>query len=228
VLSPPQTFPGIKSSLSETPQPLILTGTVVGHTPHEGLALIGTSAQNPQTYTAGALLVNGARVSEIFADHVVLAKDGRSISLYIQNRKGYAPNASQENDLLAVVAPIRLKPAIATSSEPFTDLIRPSPVYEGSTLLGYKVFAGRRADLFAHLGLRPGDVITSFDGSPLIDPNEAMEAFRRLANGMSMSADVKRDGQVLKLSLDGSLLTPGEKNDRDDEAADLAAAGSAN
>jgi hypothetical protein len=56
---------GTDSSVSPVPLPLILTATRPGRNPREGFADIGVDAKTPQTYAAGSLLANGARVAEI-------------------------------------------------------------------------------------------------------------------------------------------------------------------
>jgi len=88
-LAPPAPL-GNDSSVSKVPLPLILAGTLPGRNAREGEALIGVNENSPQTYKAGALLINGARLVEIYPKYVVLEKDGRSARLYLQNTKGSA------------------------------------------------------------------------------------------------------------------------------------------
>jgi type II secretory pathway component PulC len=98
------------------------------------------------------------------------------------------------------------KPAQPTSTETFTDVIRPSPVYEGSTLEGYQVYPGIHAGAFARMGLLPGDVITQIDGMPFSDPSQAMAMFSQLASGITMTATVNRKGTLRQVALDGSFI----------------------
>ncbi len=53
---------GTDSSVSPRPLPLYLVVTMPGRNKNEGTARIGTSVENPQTYTSGAILANGARL----------------------------------------------------------------------------------------------------------------------------------------------------------------------
>src|SRR5262249_52172757 len=114
-------FPGIKSSVSDSPKRLVLTGTVLGRSPHEGTAFIGVDARNPQTYSAGAVLANGAHLTLIYKDHVVVEQNGRTALLYLTDRQPRAAS-DRSSDLLTVggrtAAP---EPAVANSSESFTD-----------------------------------------------------------------------------------------------------------
>jgi hypothetical protein len=63
---------GTASSISPDELTLVLVATSPGRTPRDGTASLGTDPRNPQTYAAGASLVNGAVLAEIHADHVVL------------------------------------------------------------------------------------------------------------------------------------------------------------
>src|SRR4051794_33361966 len=92
---------GNDSSSSKTPLPLILTGTSPGRNAREGHAYIGVNKDSPQTYMAGALLVNGARLTEIYAQYVVLEKSGKSVRLYLLDSKE-GTNGKALNDLLTV------------------------------------------------------------------------------------------------------------------------------
>jgi type II secretion system protein C len=204
-LDPALAFPGITSSTSDSPRRLILTGTILGRNSREGSAFVGIDARNPQTYVAGALLANGARLAQIFKDYVVLEHEGRSVRLYVQ---GHHPSgATQPPDELVMVGKSEsFKPAQPTSTETFTDVIRPSPVYEGSTLEGYQVYPGIHAGAFARMGLLPGDVITQIDGMPFSDPSQAMAMFSQLASGITMTATVNRKGTLQQVALDGSFI----------------------
>jgi general secretion pathway protein C len=206
-------FPGINSTLSDSPKRLILTGTVLGRNAREGSAFIGIDARNPQTYVAGAMLANGARLTQVYADHVVLERHGRTATLYLVGRQ---PRSLQDKtgDLLMVGGRPPYQPAVANSSEEFTDYIRPAPVYDGPNLRGYQLYAGAQAAVFSQLGLRPGDVMTAVDGETFTDPAQAMELFRQLATGISMRATVTRDGRALEISLDGSLIVAAQERAR--------------
>src|SRR5712671_4146777 len=80
---PPKPLPGTDSSISATPQALVLVSTTRGRNAREGTARLGTHPENPQTYAAGALLANGARLLEIYDDHIVLERDGKQAKLYL-------------------------------------------------------------------------------------------------------------------------------------------------
>jgi general secretion pathway protein C len=197
---------GNDSSISPVPLPLILTGTMPGRNSHEGTAFIGVNKDSPQTYAAGALLANNARIAEIYTDHVVLEKEGKQASLYLLGT-GKTTDNKQLAGLLTVGGPSSVPPAKITSHEILTDYIRPSPVYDGQVLKGYQVYPGQHAGVFAQMGLEPGDMITAINGMALIEPHSAIEQLKQLTNGYAVSAVVQRkDNENETLSLDGALI----------------------
>lgn len=63
---------GTDSSSSAAPQRLVHKATRRGRNARDGTAEIGIHAGSPQTYRAGALLANGARIADKHDDLVVL------------------------------------------------------------------------------------------------------------------------------------------------------------
>jgi len=179
-----------------------LVSTSRGRNAREGTARLGTHPENPQTYAAGAILANGARLVEIDDDYVLLERDGKQAKLYL------AGSGKKSSDaLLMVGGEPPAKPIVATHTESLTDYIRPSPVYDGEVIHGYQVYAGQKSGVFSQLGLQNGDVILSLDGQPFVDPRQAIDLLSQLTTGVAMSATVERKGKVERMSLDGALIT---------------------
>jgi type II secretion system protein C len=196
---------GTDSSVSRTPLNLLLSATQPGRNAHEGHALIGVSARSPQTYRAGALLANGTRVQEIYKDYVVLERDGQTSHLYVSGRQ---PPESQPNlnSMIMVGGASATPTAVADSHDSLTDYIRAVPTFDGDAFQGLIVYANQRSDAFFRLGLQEGDVITSVDGTNLVNQQSAMAALRPLSKGQALTVTVQRAGRQETLSLDGSLL----------------------
>ncbi len=200
-----QVLPGAESSTSTVPRPLVLVSTSPGPTPREGVAHIGTHSENPQTYSAGALLANGARLLEIHDRFVVLERDGDRARIYQGSNENDPPT---ELALVGGASTKRLKPSY---SEALVDYIRPSPVYDDVSMRGYQVYAGQRSGIFFQLGLQNGDVILSLDDQPLIEAHQAMDLLNQLMSGISMNAVVERNGVSKLVSLDAAVIS----NDRE-------------
>lgn len=197
----PETLPGTDASVSSVPLALTLVATTPGRNAREGTARLGTHRENPQTYSAGALLSNGARLVEIYERYVVLERGGKQVQLHIgKPMKG--------DDLLAQVGgePAATRPAATTYSESLTDYIRPTPSYDGLTLRGFQVYAGQRSGVFSQLGLLNGDIVLALNDQPLADAQQAMDLFKQLTTGTAMTATIDRNGSRQRLSLDGALI----------------------
>jgi type II secretion system protein C len=147
---------------------------------------------------------------EIYSDYVVLQKDGRTARLYLSGRPVFG--GSGDATLLVVGGASKpMTPARITSREALTDYVRPSPVYDGDSLLGYQVYCGAKAGPFTQLGLQPGDLITTIGGTPLNEVSAAWEVLRTLMDGAVLEAIVKRHGETVGITLDGSILTRAEE-----------------
>jgi hypothetical protein len=194
---------GNDSSVSRIPLPLILVRTQPGRNNREGLAQIGVNARSPQTYTAGALLANGARLSEIYPRYVVLERDGHSARLYLQNEG--APQREADERLLTVGGRPPPVAAVATSQEGMSVYLRPNPVFVGDRLHGYALYPGRKYAPFSQLGLQPGDVLTGINGTAV--SAGSLATLQTLAEGAALTVEIERQGVPQTLSLDGSVLT---------------------
>lgn len=203
---------GNDSSVSPIPLPLFLVRSQRGRNNREGFAQIGVRPDSPQTYTAGALLANGSRLTEIYETYVVLEHDGRTTRLYLQGHQESSGRPAEES-MTVGGAP---EPAVAASGsqDTMTLYLRPSPVFEGDRLHGYAVYPGRISSLFAELGLRPGDVLISLNGDPVSDSSDPVSTLQTLLKGAVVNADIERDGSTQAISLDGRIFLRVGADDR--------------
>ncbi len=200
-------LPGLDASLSATPEPLYLVSTSPGHNAKHGTARLGTSDKNPQTYVAGAVLLNGARLAEIHSQYVVLERDGKRSKLY-----------SASNDMqsaLAMVGGVPVpKAPNSTYSDVLTQYLRSSPLFDGDQIKGYQVYPGPRNAVFAQMGLQSGDVLLAIDGRPLFDSRDAVESLQHLTYGIAMTVTLERAGKVELVNVDGSLIVQDQQREQ--------------
>jgi len=197
---------GTDSSVSKVPLRLLLIQTLPGRNVHSGQALLGVDRDHPQTYLAGAILENGARLDEIYPDHVVLVRGTHRTSVYLE-RPGTAAQSANADALVMVGGPP--PPPVESprlSHEPVTDFLRPVPVYENGVITGFQVYPGKQAALFNQWGLKAGDVVTALDGQPVSDADQLMDMLRGLTQGQALTATVQRNGAAVSLALDGADL----------------------
>jgi general secretion pathway protein C len=196
------------SSVSKVPLRLILVRTEPGRNVHDGRAFIGTARENPQTYLAGALLANGARIQEIYRDHLLLERDGKFTTMYVDGAK---PDGSKQShptpsEMLTVGGQQPERISVVTTNEPLTAYIRPSPVYDGTMLEGYEVYPGPKSTVFSRMGLQNGDIVIALDDVPVSDPQQAMSLFAQLTEGAVVIAMIDRKGKRERIHLNGALI----------------------
>jgi hypothetical protein len=207
--------PGSDYAGAETPRTLVLIDTSPGQNARDGTARLSTDPRNPQTYVTGALLLNGARLTEIHRDYVVLERGADSTRLYVQ---GKAPRDSVQKSPLILVGGVSPPASSSTSdaSTPssedartaaITTYIRPNPVFEREQLHGFALYPGVQSAEFSKLGLQAGDVITAINGVGVTSGQEIMDALEQLTAGASVAATIQRGGKVQQVTLDGSVIT---------------------
>ncbi len=85
---------------------------------------------------------------------------------------------------------------VAANNLKLLDAIRPSPVSKQGQLTGFRITPGRNAALFQQTGLRPGDIVTAINGTPLNSNASSMQAMQGLMTSSSAELTVSRAGQV--------------------------------
>jgi type II secretion system protein C len=199
--------------------PLQLVSTLPGRNASEGTALLGPDATNPQTYAAGALLENGARLVEIHPDRVVLERGGKRALLHLDGespadgtRSAGISARSAGSELTTVGGRTPTVIARASSVDSISEVIRAQPAYDSDGLTaGLEVYPGRRVGAFTQLGLKPGDLIQFVNGQRISSDTQWREIERALTDGAVIDVGVTREGQLLHLALDGLVLAGGKQ-----------------
>ena len=198
----PVTGGGNGANAPQTDMPLVLTGVIAGNDPRDGLAILGPSAAATKVYAVGDNIPGGARLHSVLTDHVLLDRDGRLETLALPHQfAGNAPPPSL--DAAPTEAPIsRMRELVSRDPGIIADIMRPEPVFAGGKQQGFRVYPGRNRDAFIRLGLRPGDLVTAIDGTPLDDPSRGEEILRTLGSSSEAHVTVLRNGKQQDLTLD--------------------------
>jgi general secretion pathway protein C len=109
----------------------------------------------------------------------------------------------------------RVKRMIAQDPGSVAEIMRPQPVFANGQQRGYRVYPGRNRAQFARLGLRPGDLVMSVNGTPLDDPQRGMEIFRSIGSSDQVRVTVERNGRPQELVLNMAQIA----NDLPEEPA---------
>jgi general secretion pathway protein C len=188
---------------------LVLSAVFAASDPAKGLALIGESAQATKVYAVGATVRPGTRLHSVYTDRVILDRNGQleTLSLPRPSTAGLTitrsaaaprPGNAQFADNLRRIA--------ETNPTAFAEIVRPQPVFANGVQRGYRVYPGRNRQQFAKLGLQPGDLVLSINGTPLDDPQRGMEIFNTIGTSDRVSVTVERNGQSQELTLNTAQI----------------------
>jgi general secretion pathway protein C len=187
----------------QTNIPLVLTGTIAGNDPQNGLAILGQSAQTTKVYAVGDNVPGGAKLHSVYGDRVVLDRGGQleSLALPRQMNAGNAPPPSAaafqgENPSIE-----RMRRMITEQPGLLGDVMRPQPVMDHGKMNGFRLYPGRNRMAFMRLGLRPGDQVTAINGTPLDDRDRSEQILHTLGSSSEAHVTVIRNGQQQDLTL---------------------------
>lgn len=203
--------------------PLVLTGIIAARDPKDGMAIVGPTAVGAKVYAVGDNIAGGARLHAVYADRVLLERNGRLEALMLprQYTSAAPPRVtalpSSTNDAERVRRVITEQPNVVAG------VIRPQPAYYDNKLRGFRVYPGPNRNAFMQLGLRPGDLVTAINGTTLDDPSRGDDIFRTLSSSSEARVTVVRNGRQQDLTLNMSQLA----SEADQLAGQDAAAGAA-
>jgi general secretion pathway protein C len=187
----------------QTTIPLVLTGTIAGNDPQNGLAILGQTAQTAKVYAVGDNVPGGAKLHSVYSDRVVIDRNGQleSLALPHQMNAGNGPppsSAALQGDNGAIE---RMRRMITEQPGLLADVMRPQPVIDHGRMNGFRVYPGRNRMAFMRLGLRPGDQVTAINGTPLDDQDRGQAILSTLGTSPEARVTVIRNNQQQDLTL---------------------------
>jgi general secretion pathway protein C len=204
------------SAAPPTSMNLVLAGTWAAEDPEKGFAFIGESANAARMYGVGKSVRQGTVLHSVYADRVILDTGGQLEALMLprlsnaslaQMARPAARPPPQTNQFTE-----NLRRMAETNPSAFAEIVRPQPVFANGVQRGYRVYPGRNRQQFAKLGLQPGDLVLSINGTPLDDPQRGMEIFNTMGASDRVTVVVERNGQPQELSLNTATLSMPDAN----------------
>ena len=191
---------------------LVLTGTVAGDDPATGYAFIGAAREHTHFYAAGAQTPEGALLLQVYRDHVVIERGGRRLILTLPHQLDLHTLATPDT----VVAdapppphaptPDEMTATLQQESSRLSELLTETPYFLGDKLIGVRIEAGSSTELLTQLGLQPGDILKSVDGT-LVTPERLDWLRTHLATGQPVRLSGTRPGQgPFNVTINGSLV----------------------
>lgn len=189
----------------ETRLDLKLIGILAGSRADESRALIAQQGSTEKSYAIGDDIVRGVTLQAIFPDRVILARDGLMETLRLDPLSGagsayMAPAQGSSNENGAVPLS-QARQEMLQDPNKASDYIRVQPNNPGGLLHGYRVYPGKNVSTFANAGLRPGDLVTAVNGTPLDDTQKALQMLNELSRAGSVSLTVDRGGQTQTINV---------------------------
>ena len=198
--------PVANTNASEAPQtniPLVLTGIIASADPSMGLAILGENATTAKVFAVGDIVPGGVKLHSVLSDKVILDRNGSLESLSLPRQSTGVAMAPPPVQNLPTENPIAERMRQLISNEPgvISDIMRPQPVFAQGKQRGYRVYPGRNRQAFTRLGLRPGDLVTAINCTPLDDPARGQEIFSTLGSSSEAHVTVMRNGKQQDLTL---------------------------
>ena len=199
-----------------------LRGTLALPDPKDerALAIIANEQGVETSYRIGAAVAPGAHLSEVYADHVVLDHEGVAETLNLPRPEQHAPALPDKNQARIAAAgstASSMPPGFVPGSSATAPAAKPAaaalgridpqdvarqlkPVFADGKIVGADI-SGADASLLARLGLKPTDVVTAINGTPLAGVTNPQQLMDQLQNSSSVQVTVQRDGKPATLTL---------------------------
>lgn len=176
---------------------LTLLGIFAGTRKEESRALIGQPSGDERPYSIGQDVVNGVNLQAIFADRVVLSRNGQLETLRLDKDKPSAGFTGDGTPAQTSGTPSlgQVRQELLADPNKASEYIRIQPVNTNGQMKGYRVYPGQNQTLFNNAGLRPGDLVTSVNGVQLDDTQKAMQMLSDLSKAGSANLVIDRGGQ---------------------------------
>lgn len=198
-------------SAPDTNLNLLLIGILAGSNEADSRALIAQQGGDEAPYAIGADIVSGVTLHAIFPDRVILARNGTFETLRLDKdspsrASGNPVQAEGEAMGIDPMAPAgamlgQIRDRILQDPGKASEYIRVQPSNVNGSLKGYRLYPGRSAEAFSHLGLRPGDLVTAVNGIQLNDGQKALQTLNELKQAGSVTLTLERGGQVQTISV---------------------------
>ena len=196
--------------VAETRLPLELRGTLASDSRENALAIIA-DGRDEKVYSLGDTVRAGVTLHTVQREQVLLSRGGVLESLKLprpdESTTAATPTRRARPSIRrAQTTTPTMSQVLTENAAQFTQIISPRPYYVGGEQKGYRLYPGSDRQSFAKLGLRPGDIVTSINGTPLNNPSQGARVFSELGGATSVTVTLERGGQQQTLTLDTSSL----------------------
>lgn len=202
---------------------LVLAGTIATQDPKRGVAIISDGGP-AKVYSVGDN-VGGATLHSVYLDHVILDRGGVLETLLLPRLLGpgmHAPPVVRRagGDPRTVAAVDNIRRLVQQDPSILDQVMRTVPSYDNTAgkLRGFRAYPGRNRQIFNKLGLKPGDLVTAINGTPLDDPQRSQDVFNTIQTSDHATVTIERGGQKQEITLNIAQVAAQATKDLEGEA----------
>ncbi len=166
------------------------------------LAIIASGRRPEALYAVGDDLPGGATLRAIYADRVILERNGDLETLRLPQESLGGLTTTEDPTGIA-----RTDTSLGSQLQAYrreamrnparmAEYVEAQPVEQGGRFLGYRLILKKDVPVFNELGLSPGDIITEVNGIALDQPDAGIRALRQLATARELNLTVLRNGRT--------------------------------
>ena len=176
----------------------------------DGIAIIVVGSQPQSVFGVGDRVSGQARVDGIYADRVILERNGNLETLRLADEsiattpaREQRRRASGNREIQRIASKAQaLRERLNRNPLELARMVRFQPYLRDGELIGYRIQPrGADAELLADLGLRPSDVVTEVNGMSLSDPAQAQRVLQRMRSARTISVTWLRDGREHRMTV---------------------------
>ncbi|HEY6942623.1 type II secretion system protein N [Dokdonella sp.] len=198
---------------------LILRGTLADADPMAGIAVIADAGKGERSWRVGEEVSPGVKLVRVYADHVVVTRDGQEETLPLPRDSTVAPAASTRgasgrgartgaSTANAAAQNVRAAKGLQDEVERLrqnpTELARRVqvvPVLADGHLAGVRVSTGTDTALLNQLGFQQGDVVTAVNGMPVDSIERGQQIMSTVGSAASVRVTVLRAGKPTEITV---------------------------
>lgn len=200
----------------ETRLRLDLKGVFASSNANEALAIISSSKGKDKTYHIGDKVTGGALLHAVYADRIILKRNGKLETLRLPKPKVDSKAFYSRTVSNKVRSPInhvtsrtnqnqsqrlrKMRDTLLKDPAKIWQQIRINPVMKNGEVQGYTL-AHNDQKLMKALNLRKTDIITAVNGQSLSDPATLYGLMGSLSGQASLELSIERNGQQQTIQL---------------------------
>jgi general secretion pathway protein C len=175
--------------------------------------------------------VGGASLHSVYLDHVILDRNGQLETLLLPRQldsgmRGPPVVRRAGGDPRTVAAVDNIRRLVQQDPSILDQVMRTVPSYDNAAgrLRGFRAYPGRNRQIFNKLGLRPGDLVTAINGTPLDDPQRSQDVFNTIQTSDHATVTIERGGQKQDITLNIAQVATQATKELDGDANSAAGA----